>query len=407
MLDNFKNLKKINEMKAGEEGFLQIGALLVDESGRHWLNLEGKISTKGGGILNPIVRRMGELVSDFEVDFNNSYTPFMVNSEKLLNSEKYICLEEYEVQIGEYSEYSESFDSIKEKLLPLYEIFIEPSILNEVLINAGVPEIVRGEPPIYTGIILYGEGGTGKTSLQKAISRVYKNCGAIAEELNVASMSEKYIGSLGNNLDKKISEINLESEKADKPAFIFLDEATSLVMSKDAHNTSGADYYQEAVDVLKKYISNYPNLIFSITTNAVPDIYDDTLIREGRLTPIEIPLPGKNEKMKMWEFFLKKHGILDKISELQSEKLAVLTGEIKGSFISEFTRGYLPSKRLELETVSTGSKSILDALVRGKCISIDSIKRSLKFDDVFDDVIKAVEKNRRIRNKKSSMGFFL
>ena len=405
MLDNFKNLKKINDMKVGEEGYLQVGALIVDEHGRHWLNLEGKISLRGGGILNPLVKRMSEDSSDFEVDFGNSYTPFMVNSEKLMSSEGYICLEDYEFIDLALSEGNDVFESIREKLAPLYEIFMDAEILNEVLINTGIPEIVRNEKPVFTGVILYGEGGTGKTSLQRAIGQVYKNCGAIAEELHVAAMSEKYIGSLGNNLDKKIAEINKESEKQGKPAFIFLDEATSLVMGKESHNSSGADYYQEAVDVLKKYISNYPNLIFSITTNASPDIYDDTLVREGRLTPVHIPLPGKNEKKKMWEFFLKKYEILGDLSEDQYEKLADLSGNAKGSFISEFTRGYLLEKKLELETVNAGSFSVLDALTRGKSIDIETIKKGLSFESVFSDVSKVIAEKQKKTDKKAVMGF--
>lgn len=404
MLDNFKKLKKIADMKNGEEGYLQVGGLIIDDQGRHWLNLEGKFSQKGGGVLSPVIRRVGEDISDFEVDFDNAYTPFMVNSEKLMSSDGYICLEE------SYSGFAveqdtESLESVREKLSPLYEIFMNPEVLNQVLINTGVPEMIRGETPIFTGVILYGEGGTGKTSLQKAIADVYRNCGAIATELNVAALSEKYIGSLGNNLDKKIGEINKESEKLDKPAFIYLDEATSLVMSKESHNSSGADYYQEAVDVLKKYISNYPNLIFSITTNAMPDIYDDTLIREGRLTPVFIPLPGKDEMVKMWEYFLRKHEVFDNLEHEKYYELASLTQEVKGSFISEFTRAYLPGKKLELETKNAGSRSILDALAKGSSMSLDALKKRLTFRDVLRDVSKALEKSRKRSNKKMSMGF--
>jgi SpoVK/Ycf46/Vps4 family AAA+-type ATPase len=405
MLDNFKRLKKISDMKRGEEGFLQVGGLIIDEQGRHWLNLDGKISTKGGGVLSPVIKKFGDDPSDVDVDFVNAYTPFMVNSEKLISSEGYVCLDHIEEENYSIKQDMDVLESVKEKLLPLYDIFLDHEVLNQVLINTGVPEIIRDEKPIFTGVILYGEGGTGKTSLQKAIAQVYKNCGAISEELNVAAMSEKYIGSLGNNLDKKIAEINKESEKLDKPAFIYLDEATSLVMSKESHNTSGADYYQEAVDVLKKYISNYPNLIFSITTNAMPDVYDDTLIREGRLTPILIPLPGKNEKIKMWEFFLKKHGIFEGLEYDEYEKLADLTDEAKGSFISEFARGYLPGKKLEEETINAGSKSILDALVKGSSVNLESLKKRLTFNEVLSDLKKQIQKSTKRNNKKLALGF--
>jgi len=397
MLGNFRNIKTLSQMKNGEMGYLQIGGLLMDEEGRLWLDLEAKISSAGGGLLNPGIVRYGDNESDFELESENAYTPFIVNSKDLMDNEKYICFESLIDQKTVFQPVK--VEPVKEKLAPLYDIFLNPEVLNQVLIQTSVPEILRNEKTLFSGVILYGEGGTGKTSLQRAIAKVYKSCGALAEEIHVAALSEKYIGSLGNNLDKRISMINLEAEKKGKPAFIFLDEATSLVMSSDKHNSSGADYYQEAVDVLKKYISNYPNLVFSITTNAMPDIYDDTLIREGRLTPIEIPLPGREEKKKMWDFFLTKYEVLTDLDEAQSDMLADLAENEKGSFISEFTRGYLPRKKLEEESKKAGSLSILDALAKGSCINMSRIKKSISFKIIFNDVKAALLKKGKTVSK--------
>jgi SpoVK/Ycf46/Vps4 family AAA+-type ATPase len=406
MLDNFKSLKKINDMYTGEEAYIQVGGLLADEYGRFWINLEAKVSVKGGGFLAPRIKRTGSKVSDFEIDSNNAYTPFIVESDKLENDKSCVCLEEDTKEVVyKVEKHNPGYDSVKEKLSPLYEIFLNPEILNQVLINTNIPEIIRGNEPVFSGVILYGEGGTGKTSLQRAIGRVYKKCGAISEELNVAAMSEKYIGSLGNNLDKKIKEINIESEKQNVPAFIFLDEATSLVMSRESHNSSGADYYQEAVDVLKKYISNYPNLVFSITTNAQPDIYDDTLVREGRLAPVQIPDPGKNEKKKMWEFFLKKHGIFENLNDRQYESLALLTKTEKGSFISEFTKSYLLNKKLDKEKSLAESESILDALTSGNIVSMDIIKSGINFPELIEDLKKYLHESFKRKQMKVNIGF--
>jgi SpoVK/Ycf46/Vps4 family AAA+-type ATPase len=405
MLDNFKKIKKIGDMTEGEKAYIQIGGLVSDEHGRLWLNLEGKVSTKGGSVISPVIKRTGKRKYDFEIDSNNAFTPYIVESEILKNDNSCICLDDFfEVSLKTDIEIKKA-ESIKEKLSPLYNIFLNHEVLNQVLINTNIPEITRGEKPVFSGVILYGEGGTGKTSLQKAIGEVYKNCGAIAEELNVASMSEKYIGSLGNNLDKKIGEINKMSEKMNVPAFIFLDEATSLVMSRETHNSSGADYYQEAVDVLKKYISNYPNLVFSITTNAMPDIYDDTLVREGRLLPVLIPLPGKEEKTKMWEFFLDKYEIIKGLDKAKYEELAELSSEEKGSFISEFSKGYIPCKKLEEETRLSDTSSILDSLSMGVYASLEKVKGKIDFNVIFSDLEKAVEKGRKRNRIKNQIGF--
>lgn len=405
MLDNFKRIKKITDMEEGEAAYLQLGALVSDEHGRLWLNLEGKVSSKGGSVISPVIRKTGKRKHDFEIDNNNAFSPYFVESQILKNEDSYICLDDFfEAGLKTDIEIKKS-ESIKEKLSPLYNIFLNHEVLNQVLINTNVPEIIRGEKPVFSGVILYGEGGTGKTSLQKAIGNVYKNCGAISEELNVAQMSEKYIGSLGNNLDKKIGEINKLSEKMNVPAFVFLDEATSLVMSRETHNSSGADYYQEAVDVLKKYISNYPNLVFSITTNAMPDIYDDTLVREGRLLPVHIPLPGRDEKIKMWEFFLEKYEIIKGLDDFCYQKLADIASKEKGSFINEFTKGYLLNKKLEEEKMLSNTSSILDSLSKGVYASMDKVKEKINFELIIKDLEKEVEKGR-IRNRvQNKIGF--
>jgi SpoVK/Ycf46/Vps4 family AAA+-type ATPase len=405
MLDNFKRIKKITDMEEGESAYLQLGALVSDEHGRLWLNLEGKVSSKGGSVISPVIRKTGKRKHDFEIDNNNAFSPYFVESQILKNEDSYICLDDFfETGLKTDIEIKKS-ESIKEKLSPLYNIFLNHEVLNQVLINTNVPEIIRDEKPVFSGVILYGEGGTGKTSLQKAIGNVYKNCGAISEELNVAQMSEKYIGSLGNNLDKKIGEINKLSEKMNVPAFVFLDEATSLVMSRETHNSSGADYYQEAVDVLKKYISNYPNLVFSITTNAMPDIYDDTLVREGRLLPVHIPLPGREEKIKMWEFFLEKYEIIKGLDDFCYQKLADIASKEKGSFINEFTKGYLLNKKLEEEKMLSNTSSILDSLSKGVYASMDKVKEKINFELIIKDLEKEVEKGR-IRNRvQNKIGF--
>jgi SpoVK/Ycf46/Vps4 family AAA+-type ATPase len=405
MLDNFKRIKKITDMEEGEAAYLQLGALVSDEHGRLWLNLEGKVSSKGGSVISPVIKKTGKRKHDFEIDNNNAFSPYFVESQILKNEDSYICLDDFfEAGLKTDIEIKKS-ESIKEKLSPLYNIFLNHEVLNQVLINTNVPEIIRGEKPVFSGVILYGEGGTGKTSLQKAIGNVYKNCGAISEELNVAQMSEKYIGSLGNNLDKKIGEINKLSEKMNVPAFVFLDEATSLVMSRETHNSSGADYYQEAVDVLKKYISNYPNLVFSITTNAMPDIYDDTLVREGRLLPVHIPLPGREEKIKMWEFFLEKYEIIKGLDDFCYQKLADIASKEKGSFINEFTKGYLLNKKLEEEKMLSNTSSILDSLSKGVYASMDKVKEKINFELIIKDLEKEVEKGR-IRNRvQNKIGF--
>lgn len=404
MIECIKLHKPIRQMDVGEEGYLQIGSLLSDERGRIWLNLNGKVSENYGGLLTPCVRRIDSTDNGFDVDTASVVTPYMGISHILHKAPDMICLdEEYDnaplIKTTVQEKVSKEARLSSDVVSPLYNIFMNPSVFNEVLIRTSVPEIVRGEKPAFSGVILYGRGGTGKTALQKAIASVYEKAGAHSAELNVAALSEKYVGSLAHNLDEKIGEINNISIKSGKPAYIFLDEATSLVISSEAHNSSGMDYYQEAVDVLKKYISNYPNLVFSITTNAKPDIFDDTLIREGRLAPVYIPPPGDEEKKAMWKHFIEKHDVVKGLDESHFAELAELIPGKTGAFISEFCRSYIPRKKLKLETEAAGSRNLLDALAAGSYVSLEDVRRQITYEGIKNDIAELSEKKTETKPK--------
>ncbi|TYT73267.1 AAA family ATPase [Desulfobotulus mexicanus] len=409
MLEAFKKYKAIRNMDIGEEGYGQVGSIFRDEHDRLWLHLNAKVSKRYTGELTPLIRRTGNEANAFDVDTANIFTPFAARSRNLERHGDFFCLDDAplvqkEEKITRTHVSQASPTPYGEMLAPLFDIFMAPEILNEVLIRTSVPEVLRQEKPLSSGVILYGEGGTGKTALQRAIADVYERAGAHATELNVAALSEKYIGSLAHNLDAAIFEVVEKTAKSGRPAFIFLDEATSLVMNSESHNSSGADYYQEAVDVLKKYIANYPDLVFSITTNADPETFDDTLIRDGRLAPIRIPAPGRSEKAAMWRFFLKKHDVFEDIGEGEALQLADGIPDEKGAFISRFCKDYLARKKLAMETARAASGSLLESLAAGHFISLDMVKKTLSLDTLMQDIQKALQL-RPGKPVKAAVGF--
>lgn len=409
MLEEFRYRKRVKNLSVGEEAYLQVGSLFLDENGREWLDVNSYVNRTSGGVIAGKVRRLADDKDAFELIEPDIIT---ANAVVLLpgasgffkNMEGFLCLDaslsvcRVSYPAKQNTDYSKG-EERRRLLAPLYDIFMPLKILNEVLIHTNVPEITHGQEPVFNGVILYGRGGTGKTVLQKAIAEVYKNAGAHSVELNVASLSEKYIASLSNNLDARIGEVVETASKMKRPAFVFLDEASSLVMGSEKHNESGADYYQEAVDVLKKYISNYPGLVFSVTTNMEPDKFDDTLVREGRLRPILIPYPGIPEKKRMWRHFLKLFDVLDGLEEHHYLELAEAVPDEQGAFIQAFCKGYLAGKKLAMGAEAAGSENILDVLVSGKYITLEEVKRHICFDTVLADVRGEVadKKSRRAR----------
>ena len=414
MLNELKYRKRIKDMDLDEEGFLPVGALYRDETGAEWLNTNAMVSTRYS-VFAKNITKISTSINGYEITAHdiitaNADTTIEGKSEVFQQFPDLICLSDIKYEgakaVEELKKNREKvFLPNKEILKPLYDIFLESETLNTVLMRTSIPELINNQDPIFNGVILYGEGGTGKTALQRALATVFKNAGGISRELNVAQLSEKYIGSLANNLDASLGEVLFEAEKAKRPAFIFLDEASSLVMSASKHNESGVDYYQEAVDVLKKYISNYPNLIFSITTNMEPDAFDDTLIREGRLHPVHIAYPGKKQKMQMWKHFLEMFDIVETLSREQYYELAAAIPKEQGAFINEFCKSYIPTKKLEMEAGVSGTENLLDVLAIGHYISIEKVKENIGFDSILDDLLSTVEKKHCADETACSVGF--
>ena len=59
--------------------------------------------------------------------------------------------------------------------------------MKNVLIKTNIPQILKGELPQYSGMILHGPGGTGKTELANAIMEVYESLGRFDEALEDAT----------------------------------------------------------------------------------------------------------------------------------------------------------------------------------------------------------------------------
>jgi hypothetical protein len=277
--------------------------------------------------------------------------------------------------------------SNKEILSPLDTVFLDPDVIDNVALRASIPQLIDGEEPSYSGVILYGPAGTGKTVLLRAIAETYKNAGAITQEFNLAEMTDMWVGILGKNLDRKIQETLDQAKKEGKTAFIFLDEATSLVMTVEG-STSCKRYYQEALDVLKKYIGNYKELVFGISTNEIPENFDSPLIREGRLEPIKIDFPGKKERKDMWRHFLKEYEVLEELTDKQYEELASAVPKEQGAFIEEFCRAYLENKRAQMQRRVQGAATIVAALKSGQMVPMDKVKDTITYEVLLADVQK-------------------
>ncbi|MFH0874309.1 MAG: AAA family ATPase [archaeon] len=147
-------------------------------------------------------------------------------------------------------------------------------------------EKVGISPP--KGILLYGEPGTGKTLLAKAVAN---STDSTFIEVVASELVQKFIGE-GAKLVKEI--FDLAREKA--PSIVFIDELDALAARRIEIGTSGEREVQRTFMQLLAEIDGFNSLdnVKVIGCTNRKDILDPAVIRPGRLDRlIHVPLPDK------------------------------------------------------------------------------------------------------------------
>jgi len=184
-------------------------------------------------------------------------------------------------------------------------------------------EKVGIQPP--KGILLYGQPGTGKTLLAKAVAN---STDSTFIEVVASELVQKFIGE-GAKLVKEIFE--LAREKA--PSIVFIDEIDALAAKRIDIGTSGEREVQRTFMQLLAEIDGFNNLdnVKIIGCTNRKDILDPAVTRPGRLDRlISVPLPDKDGIVEIFKIH-SKHMTLDKAIDL--EKIYALLQEFSGAEI--------------------------------------------------------------------------
>jgi len=145
------------------------------------------------------------------------------------------------------------------------------------------------QPP--KGILLYGEPGTGKTLLAKAVA---SSTNSTFIEVVGSELVQKFIGE-GAKLVKEI--FQLARNKA--PSIIFIDELDSLAAKRMEIGTSGEREVNRTFMQLLAEIDGFKHLdnVKIIGATNRRDILDPAVLRPGRLDRlIKIPIPTKKAR---------------------------------------------------------------------------------------------------------------
>ena len=162
------------------------------------------------------------------------------------------------------------------------------------------------------GILLYGEPGTGKTLLAKAVA---SSTNSTFIEIVASELVQKFIGE-GAKMVKDIFE--LARKKA--PSVVFIDELDALAAKRIEIGTSGEREVNRTFMQLLAEVDGFEPLdnVKIIGATNRKDILDPAVIRPGRLDRlIHIPLPQGNARLDILKIH-SKNMTLEKDVDLSS-----------------------------------------------------------------------------------------
>ncbi|AJA49282.1 ATP-dependent zinc metalloprotease FtsH 1 [Clostridium pasteurianum DSM 525 = ATCC 6013] len=150
------------------------------------------------------------------------------------------------------------------------------------------------------GIILYGEPGTGKTLLAKAVAG---EAGVPFYAMSGSDFIQVYVG-VGASRVRQL----FKKARAHGKAVIFIDEIDAIGKKRDSSKAGGSDERDQTLNALLTEMSGFnekEGIIVMAATNRL-DMLDSALLRPGRFDRhIEIVLPDLNARKEILSLHLK------------------------------------------------------------------------------------------------------
>ena len=180
------------------------------------------------------------------------------------------------------------------------------------------------------GVILYGEPGTGKTLLAKAV----------AGEANVpfyamsgSDFVQVYVG-VGASRIRQL----FKKARSHGKAVIFIDEIDAIGKKRDGSKAGGSDERDQTLNALLTEMSGFnekDGIVIMAATNRL-DMLDDALLRPGRFDRhIEVSLPDLSARKKILSLHLKNKPINNIDIESWAHKTAYFSGAKLENLVNE------------------------------------------------------------------------
>ncbi len=209
----------------------------------------------------------------------------------------------------------EDIGGLKEIKQNLIEIIQWPFEHEDLFAEAGT------QPP--KGVLLYGEPGTGKTLLAKAVANESR---ANFISVNASNFISKWVGESEN----KITEVFKKARQA-APCVLFFDEIDSLTPERGG--AEGNQVVERVVSQLLVELDGTEELHGVVVIGATnrPDIIDPALLRSGRFdVQLELPKPDAEAREEIFLVHTRNKPVS---SDVNFSKLAKETEGLVGADI--------------------------------------------------------------------------
>ena len=221
-----------------------------------------------------------------------------VSITRRFNVEKFVIVEKPTITWEEIGGLSHQIQEIQEVVeLPLKK----PELFKKIGIT----------PP--KGVLLYGEPGTGKTLLAKAVAA---STNSTFIEVVGSELVQKFIGE-GAKLVKEI----FEFARKKAPSIIFIDELDALAAKRIEVGTSGEREVNRTFMQLLAELDGFKPLgnVKVIGATNRKDILDPAVIRPGRLDRlISIPIPNNEARLDILKIHSKSMNFDEKKVKIES-----------------------------------------------------------------------------------------
>ncbi len=270
---------------------------------------------------------------------------------------------------------------------------LQEDTVKEIFNRINFHDIIVGKVPKNSGIVLYGPGGTGKTTIMKELVEVFKALGsyvALNDENEFLKTSEvkdtKYYGAYQDYFSPKFSEAIREARRRGIPSFIPIDEGDIFVQKPSVSRNS---HSMDVINFFKGHVGNHVEFITVLATNVLKEDLDPIATRRGRIATVEIPLPDIPIAVKLIKMFIGIHKIkLEReLSSSEFEELAriVVNKNLPGSDISDFCKNFY-SIEVDIEALyrqfGGDSSKVEEELKKrqGGVVSVEEFIRKFKKD---------------------------